>query len=154
MTKSWTIPGILVCLLSLYIHTACKSYNRDQPLPPAHVRGWVEENKGGVHSLAEILLKEGESSENGTLGVTVISISRELKSVGVFDHPPPPEATLRFYRVSDKEPLQDVTVWTGGRAVNKPPLPGPDFGIHFIYVNQINTRDRWIWFDLRRLDQN
>ena len=150
MTKTRTFQSFAAGCVLLAACSACVSYKQAQPTRPTQVRGWIQQSGKGVDSLAELLLNEGESSENGAIGVKVLRISPEIKRVGVFDHPPQPEAVLRFYRVSDQEPVKDVTVWTGGRVVNESVLSDPDFGIQAIYVNGISTRDRWIWLDLRR----
>lgn len=55
---------------------------------------------------------------------------------------------LRFYKVSDHQVIQDETVFMGGANLAGSSIS--EFGINGIYVNAINTKERWIWFDLRR----
>jgi len=129
----------------------CRTYKQN-PLParPEHVSGWKEEAFDGVHSLAELVLDQGKSSESGELGVEVVSISPYETRASFFDHPIGPEAVLRFYRVSDHEVIQDKTVFMGGANLEGSLISEAEFGIKGVYVNAINTKERWVWFDLRR----
>jgi hypothetical protein len=149
MKRERKLHSVMTGFIVLCLLVTCKPYQQYQPARPTEVRGWVERKHSGVDSLAELLLSEGESSDNGSLGIKVVSITPEVKSVGIFDHPPQPEAVLRFYRVPDQELVQDVRVWMGGRIIDGSRISA-EFGVSAIYVNQISTRDRWIWLDIRK----
>lgn len=128
----------------------CTYRQENLPARPEQVRGWKERAFDGVHSMAELVLDQGKSSEGGELGVEVVSISPYETRGSFFDHPTGPEAVLRFYRVSDHQLIQDKTVFMGGANLEGSPISEPQFGIKGIYVNAINTKERWVWFDLRR----
>jgi len=148
MSKRTFIAG-LVCYLALSL-TGCTRTYRQHNLParPEQVRGWKEKVFDGVHSMAELVLDEGQSSEGSELGVEVVSISSYETRGGVFDHPTGPTAVLRFYRVSDHKVIQERAESSGGANLWESALS--EYGIKGIYVNAINTKERWIWFDLRR----
>jgi hypothetical protein len=145
----YLFTAVLVCYLAL-LSTGCTKTRRQQNLParPEQVRGWKEKVFDGVRSMAELVLDEGQSSESGELGVEVISISSYETTGGFFDHPTGPTAVLRFYTVPDRKVIQERTVFTGGGNLEGSPIS--EFGITVIYVNAINTKERWVWFDLRR----
>ena len=148
MSKRTFIAG-LVCYLALSL-TGCTRAYRQHNLTarPEQVRGWKEKVFDGVHSMAELVLDEGQSSEGSELGVEVVSISSYETRGGVFDHPTGPTAVLRFYRVSDHKVIQERAESSGGANLWESALS--EYGIKGIYVNAINTKERWIWFDLRR----
>jgi len=91
MTKHLFIAG-LVCYLAVS-STGCTYTHRQENLPsrPKEVSGWKEEVFDGVHSMAELVLDEGKSSESGKLGVEVVSISPYETTGGYFDHPTGPK---------------------------------------------------------------
>lgn len=93
----------------LYLQT------RNLPVPPGHVRGWQEKVFDGVHSLAELILDQSQSSESGEFGVEVVSISPYETRGSPFDRPTGPEAVLRFYRLPDHQVIQETTVFMGVR---------------------------------------
>src|SRR5712692_8089448 len=106
MVKYFLTVG-LVCYLAVS-SMGCRTYKQENlPARPDHVGGWKENVFDGVHSLAELVLDEGKSSESGELGVEVVSISPYETRGGFFDHPTGPTAVLRFYRVSDHKVIQE-----------------------------------------------
>lgn len=147
MAKRLFITG-LVCYLALS-SMGCTTYRQENlPARPEQVRAWKEKVFDGVHSMAELVLDAGKSSESSELGVEVVSISPYETSGGIFDHPTGPTAVLRFYRVSDRRVVLERSMSTGGANLVESPLS--EFGINGIYINGINTKERWVWFDLRR----
>src|SRR5215813_7314934 len=147
MVKDVLMAGF-VCYLTVSL-MGCTYKQKPLPARPEQVRGWKDKAFDGVDSLAELVLDQGKSSENGQLGVEVVSISPYETKASPFDHPNPPDAVLRFYRVSDHKLIQDINVFPGGRNLEEG-SPISEFGIHGIYVNAINKKERWLWFDLRR----
>jgi hypothetical protein len=149
MVKYVLMAGF-VCYLTVS-SMGCTYKQKPLPARPEDVSGWKDEAFDGVHSLAELVLDEGKSSESGQMGIEVVSISPYETRASPLDHPNPPDAVLRFYRVSDHQLIQDMTVSPGGRNLKEgTPISEPPFGINGIYVNAINTKERWVWFDLRR----
>jgi hypothetical protein len=128
---------------------SCTRIYRQENLPnrPKSVKGWKVEAFDGVTSMAQLLLDEGQSSEDEKIGVAVVSISPYETRGGLFDHPTGPTAVLRFYRVSDHMVIQQRAESTGGSTFSESALS--EYGINAIYVDAINTKERWVWFELR-----
>lgn len=89
---------VLVIVYLIFLSGCCEPYEQPQPARPKQVSGWKDSHFSGVHSVAELVLKEEESSENGRIGVKVVSISQLEKCVKSFSEPKPHEAVLRIYR--------------------------------------------------------
>ena len=131
--------------------SACSTQERRQPDPPKTVEGWKDSYFGGVHSIAELVLHKGESSDNGKLGVKVLDIVAPKS--GSEGYASEPKAVLQFYTPSEKKILCEATFTEGGTVMGTgPPYPycGPEVGLSAISVNAINTKDNWVWFDLRK----
>jgi hypothetical protein len=129
----------------------CSTQEREQPSPPKRVQEWKDTYSGGVHSIGELLLHKGESSDNGKIGVKVLDIM--TPQPGSEGYASMPKVVLQFYRPTDKQILCEATFTEGGTSMgNGPPYPHcePDVGLSAISVNGINTKDGWVWFDLRK----
>ena len=140
-------------LLSVYLaftFGCSKSNEQPEPVRPDHVNGWRDEySESGVHYIGEFMLREGESTDNGKFGIKIVSIPPR-KRQPLFEEPPPPEAVIRFYRVADQQVLCERTIMPGnGRMDTWCPYLSSDFGIDVMGVREINTVERWVWFDLR-----
>jgi len=113
MVKNLFMTG-LVCYLAVS-SMDCTYKQENLPVRPGHVRGWQEKVFDGVHSLAELILDQSQSSESGEFGVEVVSISPYETRGSPFDRPTGPEAVLRFYRLPDHQVIQETTVFMGVR---------------------------------------
>jgi hypothetical protein len=140
---------VLVIVHLIFLSGCCEPYEQPQPARPKQVSGWKDSPFSGVHSVAELILKEEESSENGRIGVKVVSISQPEKCVKTFSEPKTPEAVVRIYRVVDQQVLFEGTVSGGAKSLAGSPLSNPEFGISVLFIDGINTKERWVWFDLR-----
>ena len=52
----------------------CCSAKLPEPAYPGPVAGWKESQEAGVHSVGTLVLKKGESSDNGKIGVKVVDM--------------------------------------------------------------------------------
>ncbi|MEO7507241.1 MAG: hypothetical protein ABIZ95_08410 [Pyrinomonadaceae bacterium] len=99
--------------------------------------------------MGEFVLKEGESIDNGKLGVEIIDIvngrtCRGTESMG-------PNVRWRFFRVSDKSTILEIELTGGtGNVSGFEPILWDEFGISMISAQAINTKDGWVWFELRK----
>jgi len=141
---------VLVIVHLIFLSGCCESYEQPQPARPKQVSGWKDSYFNGVHSVTELLLREGESIEGDRIGVKVISISPLEKCVKTFSEPKTPGAVLRIYRVADQQVLFEGTVMGGAMSLQGSPLSGPEFDLSVLFVDGIDTKERWVWFDLRK----
>ena len=147
----WGLSLSLIMTFVVLFGGCCSSQERRQPDPPKKVEGWKDSYFGGVHSVVELLLHKGESSDNGKLGVKVIDIV--APQPGAEGYAGEPKVVLQFYRPSDKQILCEATFAEGGTVIGTgPPYPHctADVGLSAISVSAINTKDNWVWFDLRK----
>ncbi len=145
----------LVSTLAFVVHLiflggCCERYEQPRPSRPKQVSGWTDSDFGGVHSVAELLLKEGESSENDKIGIEVVSISQLETCVKTFSEPKTPEAVVRIYRVADRQVLFESSIRAGAEKLERSVLSGPEFGVSVLFIDGINTKERWVWLDLRK----
>jgi hypothetical protein len=122
---------------------------RPQPNPPDNVRGWKEVEFSGVHSVAELLLKKGGASDNGSIGVEVLDIIPPDRCAETNSYLGRARAVLKFYRPSDRMKLCEATFIQGGSRLDSPTCDR-DLGMAVIYINAINADEGWLWFDLRK----
>lgn len=135
----------------LYIG-CCPPQQRVEQARPQKVDGWQDKHFSGVHSIAELVLSKGETSDNGELGVKVLDI---IPGKPCSDgYAGMPKVVLSFFRPSDKKVLCDEAIFTeGGTSMGTgPPYPHctPEVGLSAISVNAINAKEGWVWFDLRK----
>lgn len=143
--------GLISVLLIL--PGACeRAQEREQPRPPAKkVRGWKDSYFGGVHSIGELFLHKGDSSDNGRIGVNVLDVIAPLPDAEGYAGMS--KVVLQFYKPSDKQVLCEAIFTEGGTLMGVgPPYPHckPEVGLTAISINAINTKDNWVWFDLRK----
>jgi hypothetical protein len=144
--------SLLVTAVAILHGGCCSSQQRVEPARPDKVRGWKEIRDGTVVSIGMFVMKKGESSDNGELGVKVIDIIAPTPCSDGYAGMA--KVVLSFYRPSDKKVLCDEAIFTeGGTSMGTgPPYPHctPEVGLSAISVNWINTKDGWVWFDLRK----
>jgi hypothetical protein len=148
--KSALISSILVAVAMFA--ASCCSQQRVQPTRPEKVRGWNESKNGDVVSVGAFVLKKGESTDNGELGVRVEEIIAPTPCAEGYAGTP--RVVLKFYRPSDNKVFCDHAEFgEGGTSIgNGPPYPHctPEVGLSAISVNSINTQENWVSFDLRK----
>jgi hypothetical protein len=144
---SFLIPTCVILFVG-----CCSPQARVEQVRPQKVDGWQDTYFSGVHSIAELVLSKGESSDNGELGVKVLDIIPPKPCSDGYAGMP--KVVLSFYRPSDKTVLCDEAIFTeGGTSMGTgPPYPHctPEVGLSAISVKAINAKEGWVWFDLRK----
>jgi hypothetical protein len=144
--------SLLVTAVAILHGGCCSSQQRVEPARPEKARGWKEIRDGTVVSIGMFVLKKGESTDNGELGVKVVDIIAPKPCADGYAGMA--KVVLSFYRPSDKKVLCEEAIFTeGGTSMGTgPPYPHctPEVGLSAISVNAINARDGWVWFDLRK----
>jgi hypothetical protein len=135
---------ILLCAIALSTGGCCRSLP-PQPSRPDKIEGWKDFVDAGMRFRGVLLLKKGESSDNGKIGVRVTDIAEaELcGDVGIEYHR---RARLQFYTPSGGRVLCEELVADGG---NSGIGCGDRLGVAVIGVRAINTAEGWVLFDLR-----
>lgn len=149
MVKMRLFNYVLLAVLLSQVGGCCTPQEQAQPTRPEQVRGWKEDFSSGVHSVADLVLSEGESIDNGKIGIKVVSISKHITCVKPYSEPIIPETVLRFYSVSDQQVLLETSFRMGGANLARFPISNATYNIGTVYINAINTKDRWVWLDLR-----
>ncbi len=156
MRITWGLRMIvLVTIFSTLFYgvmaSCCISPQKRHPEPkrPDSVRGWRDAEFSGVHSIAELVLKKGESSDNGSLGVQVVDIIAPDRCAEPNSYLGSPRVIVRFFRPSDRMKLCEATLIEGGSGLDSPTCD-KEFGVTVIYINAINTKEGWLWFELRK----
>lgn len=148
----FSLPLLVTAAVAMLQGGCCAAPQRVEQTRPDKVRGWQEIRDGTVVSIGMFVLKKGESSDNGELGVKVIDIIAPKPCADGYAGMS--KVVLSFYRPSDKKVLCDEAIFTeGGTSMGTgPPYPHctPEVGLSAISVNAINSKEDWVWFDLRK----
>jgi hypothetical protein len=123
----------------------CRPWQEPQPTRPSNAVGWKRSRDGTVQVLGQFVLNKGETTVGDRLGITVTNISPLINCLTPMQEPPAKEVTLKFFNPSNQQILCETTVREGGGTLQC----GKPTNLPTISVNGINTRDGWIWFDLR-----
>ena len=148
MTK--TICIISVTVLAVFTAACCHG-EHDEPERPSSVRGWQEFEAGKVQFIGTFLLREGESTEDGQIGVKIIEIVPPDHCAERDSYLDSPRARLRFFRPSNGEVLCETTVQSNGNALlDSESYCGQGFTPTAISVTAISARDKWVHFSLMK----
>ena len=127
----------------------CQKPQLPEPTPPTAVRGWQDFEESGVHYVGEFILKKGQSTDNGQIGVTLVDVipAKPCADEGYFAYP---KAVIRFYRVSDQEVLCEATFLSGGGGtlLNSPSYCNSTIDLTGLFLISVNTKDGWAYFAL------
>ena len=119
-----------------------------QPEWPNGTPRWLSNpsiDNSGIRLLGVLVLKKGESTDNGKIGVRVIDIV-EGDACAHFAFSKSRKAVIEFFAPKDNRIICQVTLLEHSTGT----LDCPDeLGISAYGVQAINTRDRWVLFDLR-----
>lgn len=137
----------ILSILILSSLASCCPVERPQPARPNKVLGWNDSYEGGVHSIGILVLNKGESSDNGKIGVTVLDVIPPDQCAHPNTYHGSPKAVLRFFRPSDGLVFCEFTAV--GDNTNSILDCNPSAGISVIGMNAINTKEQWVYFDLR-----
>src|SRR5262245_16536728 len=138
----------MVVLLS----SSCCSDMRqlNEPERPSKVRGWDELRDGNTVIKGIFLLNKGESTDNGKTGIRLVETYPGTCGIFPIKEREYPKAKLQFYRVSDQKILCEPIFFTGAIMTLKPPICEADLEWSGIEINDINSKDKWIVFNLRK----
>ena len=137
----------VLLVLAFVSGISCCPPERTQPVRPDKVKGWTLFEVNGVHFVGELVLSKGESSDNGKIGVTVVDIIPPDRCGHPGTYHGSPRVVLRFFRPDDRQALCDFTaVGDNKNSVLDCDTP---IGISVVGVIAINTKEAWIYFDLR-----
>src|SRR6266478_5483202 len=131
----------------------CCSAKLPEPAHPGPVAGWKETQEGGVHTVGTLVLKRGESSDNGKVGVRVIDIIAADPCAEYGTLQSLPRVKIQFYQAPQQTVICDELLTAGSRTSL---IAGPCgekiavLGVTAISVNAINATEGWVWFELRK----
>jgi hypothetical protein len=142
-------PAILLSFCIAVVFQGCCLRQRfRQPDWPTGVLGWINDPKvddTGIKLLGVLVLRKGESTSNGKIGVRAIDIIEGDPCA----HPWPSnlrKAILQFFDAKDNRMICQVTLSEGSTGFLECP---EELGITGYGVQAINTKDHWVLFDLR-----
>jgi hypothetical protein len=138
-----------VLLLSVFLSDCgpCTKRPPAQPVGPFEVDGWKETRDSGVVYVAVLLLRKGESSNNGKVGVRVTEIKEANPCCGDPNPLCDRRATIQFYRPADGRVLCELEPSDRGNNVIS---CAEEIGVSVIGIRAIDTAEDWVLFDLRR----
>jgi hypothetical protein len=140
---------VALTALSVSFLTACCREQVPQPNRPTDVRGWKESRSGAVNYICSLVLHEGESSDNGKIGVNVISIIPPDLCAERDSFLGTARARLKFFSPSDGQVVCEVTVLDRANAdLESSSYCGPNGMLKVISVSAINTKEKWIALSL------
>jgi hypothetical protein len=119
----------------------------NEPERPSKIQGWDELHIGDTVIAGIFLLNKGESTDNGNIGIRLVETY--AGKCGLFKEPEYPQAKLQFYRVSNQKILCEPIFFRGAIMTLKPPVCEADLEWTGIEINDINSKDKWIVFNLR-----
>ena len=125
---------------------ACLKPPPEQPKGPFKVDGWQMSTEGGVTFRAVLMLRNGQSASNGSIGVKVTEIHEANPCCG----DPSPlcdrRARIQFFDPRDGRPLCEIESATLSNTV----IPcGDKIKVSVVGIRAINTQEGWVLFDLR-----
>ncbi|HEX6045614.1 MAG TPA: hypothetical protein VFZ22_14070 [Pyrinomonadaceae bacterium] len=117
------------------------------PTPPKSVHGWNAFDTGAITIKGEFLLRKGESTDNGHIGIKVTDIFPVKYQL--LDSWEMPKAKIQFFNVADKTPVCEAVFTRGGNGLNTDALCGSRLDWTDIYIRDVNYNEGWVFFDLR-----
>ena len=124
----------------------CLKSPPDQPKRPFKVDGWQTSREAGVTYRAVLMLRNGESASNGSIGVRVTEIREANPCCG----DPSPlcdrRARIQFFDPGDGRSLCEIESADLGNTV----IPCSEkIEVSVVGIRAINTQEGWVLFDLR-----
>lgn len=120
-----------------------------QPTRPSSVEGWKKryDKEAGFSYCAVLLLRKGESTDNGKFGVRVTDIIEGENCCGDPGYRCYRRAKIQFYRPTDGQVLCELEIQEHSNAAIDC-MASLD-GVSVIGGRAINTKEGWVLFDLR-----
>jgi hypothetical protein len=139
----------LFCLLT---SGCCQLFSKEDPQParPNVTSTWTEQTDSfGVRTIGFFVMNKGEAIDNGRLGVKVIDVL-PMECECMSCEPTYPRVKIAFYRPSDNKVLCEGDFFKGSASLEITAKCDPGMGISHLAINAINTKDKWVSFDLRK----
>lgn len=143
---------IVLGFMTSFMRGCCSSLP-PEPVHPGAVAGWKESREGGVHTVGILVLKKGESSDNGKIGVRVIDIIAADRCAGYGTLQRIPRVKMQFYEVGQQRVICEDLLTDGSGTSLAAGSCGEkiaDFGVTTISINAVNATEGWVWFELRK----
>ena len=148
MNKQQVKFFFLWLVLPLLLTSGCCQQLDSDPARPGNVRNWQEfQRADGIEVVGEFLLQKGEATEDRGLGIQLIETiqgkeCRGTESTG-------PAAVVRFYRAATKEKILEIELKKANtNLITFSPALVEAYGISTISITEVNTKERWLWFEL------
>ena len=140
-----------LCLLAvmLALFTSCFGWGAEieNPTRPPSVHGWQKYETGSITVKGEFVLKKGESTDNGHVGVKVTDIYPAKHHL--LDSPELPKAKVQFFRVPDQTVVCEGVFTRGSNRLDLPDLCKNNLEWNVIYSRDVNYDEGWVFLDLR-----
>jgi hypothetical protein len=149
------INGFLCITLGFFTSfiRGCCSSLPPEPKHPGSVAGWKEFRDGGVHTIAILVLRKSESSDNGKIGVRVVDIIAADPCAGYGTLQRIPRVKLQFFEMPDRRVVcEDLLTDGSGTLLAAGPCGEKitKLGVSAVSVNAINATEGWVFFELRK----
>jgi len=142
---------VTLSLLCFLTSGCCQLFSKEDPQPtrPNVTSTWTEQTDlFGVRTVGFFVMNKGETTDNGRLGVKVIDVlPKECACMSC--EPTYPRVKIAFYRPSDNKILCEGE-FQGIASLEVMAKCDPGMGISHIGINAINTKEKWVSFDLRK----
>jgi hypothetical protein len=119
--------------------------------------GWKEVTAGGgINFIGQFVLKKGESTDNGKIGVKVLDLLSKPCPTFTICSEPEAKAVLRFYRPSDQTVLCDLILEASDTSFSTSQMCNGELPFTNLEVREINTKEGWAlisFFNLAKDEQ-
>ena len=140
---------VVMTSATCFSYSACCRPLPPQPTAPTKVDGWKDSDSGsGFRVRAALMLKQGESSSSGNLGIKVTNIfeAEPCGDVGIEYNR---RATFQFFNSANGQVFCEDTV---PDKANWRITCADIIGVDAIGVRDISTAEKWVLFELRKHD--
>ncbi len=152
------IPLSVLTLVALYSGRRYidSRYLAFRPERVEHPGGWKPFRVGGsITFVGQFVLKRGESTDNGELGVKVLDIrpGPPTPSATAYIESDGSKAVLRFYKVSNQSVLCDFTSEASSTGYDTKYICGGKLPFSNLEVRGIDSEEGWVFFSFFNLDE-
>lgn len=148
------IRQLFYCFLiaALMLETGCCRIRQlDQPQLPDQVRGWQEMRSGNSIFINELILRTGESLDNGEFGLRLTGIEHPPCKSPLSIEDSDPKIQLQFYNASNNQVICETPIISGGLwTMDAIPSCNSRLPIDGLVIYKINSKDKWIHIALFR----
>lgn len=130
---------LLIIGLSLFSGCYCRMKSNPEPSYPQHITGWKYYEKDGVGIMGELILKKGESTNNGKVEIKIVDIIPENLCAEPMVDEGKRRVKIQFKRMSDNKVVCEGTF--PGRSCSDNELD--EFRIFSVGTRGISIKDQW-----------